>query len=84
VFLQPENVQVVFGRIAPDAFKNGGAVVQGMCIDWNFGLVPFYKLAVKPDKLAALYLHVQSQVLCRLIKILNQSKVNQDNRKILV
>jgi hypothetical protein len=29
-----------------------------MCIDWNSGVFPFYELAIKPDKLAAFFLHV--------------------------
>jgi hypothetical protein len=58
VVFQPENVDIVLGCIGTYTFKDSCAVMEGMCIDWNFGVFPFHELAIKPDKLAAFFLHV--------------------------
>jgi hypothetical protein len=42
-----------------------------VCIDWNFGVFPFHELAIKPDKLAAFFLHYEATIPRWLIKILN-------------
>jgi hypothetical protein len=58
VVFQPKDVDVILGCVGTYTFKDRSAVMEGMCIDWNLGVFPFHELAIKPDKLAAFFLHV--------------------------
>jgi hypothetical protein len=58
VVFQPENVDIVLGCIGTYTFKDCRAIMEGVGIDWDSGVFPFHELAIKPDKLAAFFLHV--------------------------
>src|SRR5262249_41531845 len=57
MFPQPENCRRARGRVATDAFKNGGAVIDDVRHHVDLGVLPRYELSVVPDLFGCLDRH---------------------------
>src|SRR5579862_1281088 len=55
--IQPEHCRAVVGRIAAQPFEDARAVVQSVCEDVHFGVVPGNEPAVEPDVLGRCETH---------------------------